>query len=87
MAIQEALEEENTKDAPSFGTEDFEEIHRSGTEAGLSGIYNFPEQYLPQTDQTIRGSWKLASFNWTNREAVADNWAEARKEIPLRGLN
>jgi len=42
MAIQEALEEENTKDAPSFGTEDLEEIHRSGTEAGLLGIYNFP---------------------------------------------
>jgi len=42
MAIQEALEEENTKDTPSLGTEDFEEIHRSGTEAGLLGIYNFP---------------------------------------------
>jgi len=42
MAIQEALEEENTKDTPSFGTEDLEEIHRSGTEAGLLGIYNFP---------------------------------------------
>ena len=33
MAIQEALEEESTKDTPSFGTEDLEEIHRSGTEA------------------------------------------------------
>ena len=42
MAIQEALEEESTKDTPSFGTEDLEEIHRSGTEAGLLGIYNFP---------------------------------------------
>jgi len=41
MAIQEALEEENTKDTPSFGTEDLEVIHRSGTEAGLLGIYNF----------------------------------------------
>jgi len=41
MAIQEALEEESTKDTPSFGTEDLEEIHRSSTEAGLLGIYNF----------------------------------------------
>ena len=35
MAILEALEEENTKDTPSFGTEDLEEIHRSSIEAGL----------------------------------------------------
>jgi len=42
MAIQEALEEESTKDTPSFGSEDLEKIHRSGTEAGLLGIYNFP---------------------------------------------
>jgi len=42
IAIQEALEEENTKDTNSFGREDLEEIHRSGTEAGLLGIYNFP---------------------------------------------
>jgi len=41
VAIQEAREEESTKDTPSFGTEDLEEIHRSGTEAGLLGIYNF----------------------------------------------
>jgi len=42
MVIQEALEKENTKDAPSFGTEDLEVMHRSGSEAGLLGIYNFP---------------------------------------------
>ena len=42
MAIQEAMEEEYTKDTPSFGTKDLEEIQRSGTEAGLLGIYNFP---------------------------------------------
>jgi len=42
MAIQKALEEGNTKDTPSFGTEDLEVIHRSGLEAGLLGIYNFP---------------------------------------------
>ena len=40
--IQKALEEEDKKDTPSFGKEDLEEIHRSGTEAGLLGIYNFP---------------------------------------------
>ena len=42
MVIQEVLEEESTKDTPSFGTEDLEVIHRSGAEAGLLGIYNFP---------------------------------------------
>jgi len=40
-AIQEALEADNTKDIPSFGLEDFEEIHRAGTKAGLLSIYNF----------------------------------------------
>ena len=30
------------KDTPSFGKEDLEERHRSGTEAGLLGVYNFP---------------------------------------------
>jgi len=42
IALQEALEEDNKKDTPSFGREDLEEIHRFGTEAGLLGIYNFP---------------------------------------------
>jgi len=42
IALQEALQGDNKKDAPSFGREDLEEIHRSGTEAGLLGIYNFP---------------------------------------------
>jgi len=42
IAIQEALEEENIEDTPSFRTEDLEVIHRSCTEAGLLGIYNFP---------------------------------------------
>jgi len=32
MSIQEALEEEKTKDTPSFGMEDLEVIHRSGSE-------------------------------------------------------
>jgi len=41
-AIQEALEADNPKDSPSFGTEDLKDIHRAGIEAGLLGIYNFP---------------------------------------------
>jgi len=40
--MQEALEADNTKDTPSLGTEDLEDIHRADTEAGLLGIYNFP---------------------------------------------
>jgi len=42
MAVQEALEEGHKKDTFSFGMEDLEVIHRSGSEAGLLGIYNFP---------------------------------------------
>jgi len=41
-AIQKALEEESAKDTHLFGSEDLEKIHRSGTEAGLLGIYNLP---------------------------------------------
>jgi len=40
--IQEVLEAGNPKDTLSFRTEDLQVIHRSGTEAGLLGIYNFP---------------------------------------------
>jgi len=42
---------------------------------------------MPQTDQKIGVSWELASSNWTNIEAAAANWAEARKEIPQIGLS
>jgi len=42
ITIQEALEAENSKYTPSFGTEDLEKVHRLGTEAGLLGIYSFP---------------------------------------------
>ena len=89
IAIQEALEEENKKDTASFGREDLEEIHRSGTEAGLLGIYNFPGSVYATDRSNNRGSWELASSNWTNIEAAASaaNWAEVRKEIPLIGLN
>ena len=41
IVLQEALEEDNRKDTPTFGSEDLEKIHRSGTEAGLLDIYNF----------------------------------------------
>jgi len=34
-----------------------------------------------------RGLWELITLNWTKTEEVAANWAEARKEIPLIGLN
>jgi len=75
MAIQDALEQENTKDTPSLGTEDLEVIHRSGFEAGLLAYTTSQEQYMPQTDRMIRGFWELATSNWTNTEA-----------IPLTGL-
>jgi len=42
MAIQEALQEGHKKDTPSFRMEDLEVIHRSGSEVGLLGLYNFP---------------------------------------------
>jgi len=41
-AIHEALEADNTKDTPSFGSEDLKDIHRAGTEAGFLRIYNLP---------------------------------------------
>ena len=55
IALQEALEEDNKKDAPSFGREDLEEIHRSGTEAGLLGIYNFPGSVYATDGSNDRG--------------------------------
>jgi len=55
MAIQEALEEENTKDTPSFGTEELEVIHRSSTEAGLLGIYNFPGAVYATDESNDKG--------------------------------
>ena len=88
IALQEALEEDDTKDHPSFGKEDLEEIHRSGTEAGLLGIYNFPGTvYMPLMDPITKASWERASSNSTNIEAAAANWAEGRKASPPTGLN
>jgi len=59
IILQEALEEENRKDTPSFGSEDLEIIHRSGTEAGLLGIYNFPGSVYAtdgSNDQGVMGA-------------------------------
>jgi len=86
IALKEALEEDNKKDTPSFGKEDLEVIHRSGTEAGLLGIYNFPGSVYA-TDGSNGGSWERASSNSTNTGATAANWAAVRKVIPLTGLN
>jgi len=55
IILQEALEEENKKDTPSFGSEDLEELHRSGTEAGLLGIYNFPGSVYATDGSNDRG--------------------------------
>ena len=55
IALQEALEEDNKKDTPSFGREDLEEIHRSGTEAGLLGICNFPGSVHATVGSNYRG--------------------------------
>ena len=53
--LQEALEEDNRKDAPSFGSEDLEKIHRSSTGAGLLGIYNFPGSVYATDGSNDRG--------------------------------
>jgi len=55
IALQEALEEDNKKDTPSFGREDLEEIRRSGTEAVLLGIYNFPGSVYATDGSNDRG--------------------------------
>jgi len=55
ITLQEALEEDNRKDTPSFRGEDLEEIHRSGTEAGLLSIYNFPGSVYATDRSNNRG--------------------------------
>jgi len=55
ITIQEALEAEK-KDTPSFGMEDLEKIHRLGTEAGLLGIYSFPEAVCATDGSNNKGS-------------------------------
>ena len=73
ITLQEALEEDNRKDTPSFGSEDLEEIHMSGTEAGLLGIYNFPGSVYATDGSNDRVVKELASSNWTNIGAAAAN--------------
>ena len=76
------LEEESTKDTPSFRTEDFKEIHRSGTEVGVLGIYNFPGAVFATDGSNDKGIMGAGYFKLDDA-----NWAEARKEIPPIGLN
>ena len=83
MALQGALEEDEKKDNPSFGKEDLEEIHRSGTEAGLLGIYNFPGSVYATDGSNDRGVMGAGFFKLSmNIEAVAANWAEGKKVTP-----
>jgi len=71
IVLQEALEEDNRKDTPSFGSEDLEKIHRSGTRQGSLAYTTSQAQYMPRTDQMTGGSWELVSSNWTNIGAAA----------------
>jgi len=50
-ATRIALQEDNKKDTPSF----VEKIHRSGTETGLLGIYNFPGSVYATDGSNDRG--------------------------------
>jgi len=61
-AIQEALEADNSKDTPSFGSEDLEEIHRAGTEAGLLGLYNFPGAVYATDGSNDKGVMKAGYY-------------------------
>ena len=76
------MEEESTKDTPSFRTEDLKEIHRSGTEVGVLGIYNFPGAVFATDGSNDKGIMGAGYFKLDDA-----NWAEARKEIPPIGLN
>ena len=62
IALQEALEEDNKKDTPSFEREDLEEIHKAGTEAGLLGIYNFPGLVYATDGSNVRGFMGVGFF-------------------------
>ena len=73
ITLQEALEEENRKDTPSFGSEDYDEIHRSGTGQGSLASTTSQVQYMPRTDQTTRGSWEPFFSNWMNIGEAAAN--------------
>jgi len=85
IALQEALEEDNKKDTPSFGRE--EKYIGPVQKQGFLASTTFQGQYMPRTDQMTGGSWERASSNWKKKGAAAANWAEVRKAIPLLGLN
>ena len=80
MAIQEALEEENTKNTPSFGTEELEVIHRSSTEAGLLGIHNFAQKAI--------GAFRFSAalIEWLQSELECKNGQVVRLS-PVRQID
>ena len=60
--------EDDKKDTPSFGKEDLEEIHRSGTEAGLLGIYNFPGSVYATDGSNDKGVMGAGFFILTSEK-------------------
>ena len=87
IALQEALEEDNKKDAPSFGREDLEEIHRSGTEAGLLGVYNFPGSVYATDGSNARGVMGAGFFKLDEHRGGCCQLGRGEKVIHLIGLN
>ena len=83
MAIQEALEEESTKDTPSFGKEDLDEIHRSG----LLGIYNFPGAVYATDGSNDKEVMGAGYYRLDENRGGSASWVKARKAIPPMGLN
>jgi len=57
-----SLEEGHKIDAPSFGMEDLEVIHMSGSEAGLFGIYNFPGAVFATDGSNDKGTMGAGYF-------------------------
>ena len=84
-AIQEALGPESTKDTPSFGWEDLEVIHRSGTEAGLLGIYNFPGAVYATDGSNDKGVMGAGYYRLDENRGECCRLGEARKAIPQIG--
>jgi len=86
-SIQEALEAENPKDTPSFGTEDLEVIHRSGTEAGLLGIYNFPGAVYTTDGSNDKGVMGAGFYRLDENRGSCCQLEEERKAAPQTERN
>ena len=54
---------------------------------GYWASITFRVQYMPQMVPMTKASWERASFNSTEKEAAAANWAGERKATLLTGLN